>query len=68
MKPLRLNGSQILNLDYRGTLYWSGPVLFDYLAKKKKFNPKLILQARKINEDMANYHAGKILKKLKRLN
>ena len=47
-------------------MYWSGPVLFDLFSKKKKFNPKLILQARKINEDMANYHAGKILKKLKK--
>ena len=42
------------------------PYYLTYLAKKKKFKPKLILQARKINEDMANYHAGKILQKLKK--
>ena len=42
------------------------PYYLTYLAKKKKFNPKLILQARKINEGMSNYHAKKILHGLKK--
>ena len=41
------------------------PYYLTYLAKKKN-NPKLILQARKINEGMSNYHAKKILHGLKK--
>ncbi len=42
------------------------PYYLTYLAKKRKFNPKLILQARKINEGMSNYHAKRILFGLKK--
>ena len=37
------------------------PYYLTYLASKKGFNPDLIIQARKINEKMANFHSNKIL-------
>ena len=48
------------------------PYYLTYLASKKGFNPDLIIQARKINEKMANFHSNKILnllnKKIKMKN
>ena len=38
------------------------PYYLTYLASKKGFNPDLIIQARKKNEKMANFHSNKILK------
>ena len=37
------------------------PYYLTYLASIKGFNPNLIIQARKINEKMGNFHANKIL-------
>ena len=80
-KKLNINTDEVLNaagskwnfLPFKpglvgGHCIGVDPYYLTYKAKKVNYNPKIILSGRKLNDNMGNYVALELIKKMKQKN